>query len=355
MKNARYGVIGTGFMGIEHIMNLKHVNGADIVAVADTNAGSLAAGAELVGGDVEQFATHQELIAADICDAVVVVTPNMTHAAVLEDLLAVDDLHILVEKPLCTTIEDCQTIIEAAEGRSGLVWVGLEYRYMTPFERLIEEVQAGTVGDLKMLSIREHRFPFLPKVDDWNRFNRNSGGTLVEKCCHFFDLMNLVANSTPVQVYASGGQDVNHLNEVYDGETSDIMDNAFVVVDYENGVRAMLDLCMFAEATKNQEEMIAIGSKGKVQALVPEDVVRIGRRGQHFIGDVEEHHVETDAPYLGHHQGSSYREHVDFLKAIQTGTRPDVTLQEGLMSVAVGVAGQRSIEQGRPVQLSEVL
>lgn len=56
------------------------------------------------------------------------------------------------------------------------------------------------------------------QVHNWNRFNANSGGTLVEKCCHFFDLMNLIIDARPVQVMASGAQDVNHLDEVYDGK-----------------------------------------------------------------------------------------------------------------------------------------
>jgi predicted dehydrogenase len=57
-------------------------------------------------------------------------------------------------------------------------------------------------------------------VDNWNRFNKNTGGTLVEKCCHFFDLMTLIANSNPVRVMASGAQTVNHLDERYDGKVS---------------------------------------------------------------------------------------------------------------------------------------
>ena len=77
----------------------------------------------------------------------------------------------------------------------------------------------GEVGEIKMLSIREHRFPFLKKVEDWNRFNEKTGGTLVEKCCHFFDLMNLMIHSVPVKIYASGGQSVNHLDECYRGKT----------------------------------------------------------------------------------------------------------------------------------------
>ena len=66
-----------------------------------------------------------------------------------------------------------------------------------------------------MVSLREHRFPFLEKVGDWNRFEDNTGGTLVEKCCHFFDLMNQVMPGRPERVYASGSQMVNHLDESY--------------------------------------------------------------------------------------------------------------------------------------------
>ncbi len=69
---------------------------------------------------------------------------------------------------------------------------------MPPVAELIREVREGTVGDLKMFAIREHRFPFLPKVGDWNRFSERTGGTLVEKCCHFFDLMRLVAADEPI-------------------------------------------------------------------------------------------------------------------------------------------------------------
>ena len=86
---------------------------------------------------------------------------------------------------------------------------------MAPFARLIDEVNTGTAGRVRMVSLREHRFPFLEKVGDWNRFEDNTGGTLVEKCCHFFDLMNQVMPGRPERVYASGSQMVNHLDESY--------------------------------------------------------------------------------------------------------------------------------------------
>ena len=142
------------------------------------------------------YTNHQAMVADGICDAVVVASPNMTHVDVLRDLLATD-LHILIEKPLCTTVDDCYTVLELAEGRNAVTWVGLEYRYMPPIARLIDEVANGAVGTPKMISIREHRFPFLEKVGDWNRFSANTGGTLVEKTCHFFDLMCHIMPGTP--------------------------------------------------------------------------------------------------------------------------------------------------------------
>jgi predicted dehydrogenase len=352
----RYGVIGTGMMGIEHLRNLDALPGARVTAIADPHPPSLAAAMTALAApdDVAAFADHRALLASGRCDALVVASPNMTHAEVLDDVLATD-LHVLVEKPLCTTVADCRRVADSSAARDGLVWVGLEYRYMPPVARLVEEVRSGAIGRVRMLAIREHRFPFLRKVGDWNRFNRNSGGTLVEKCCHFFDLFCLIAAERPTAVLASGGQDVNHLDERYDGEVPDILDNAFVILEVPSGSRAVLDLCMFAEATRNQEELSVVGDAGKVEALIPQDVVRVGRRGTHWIGSVDEVAVAGSAAYEGFHHGSSYVEHLRFLDAIRAGGAPEVTVDDGLWSVAIGVAAHRSIEEGRRVELAEVL
>ncbi|MCB0992060.1 MAG: hypothetical protein KDB16_13860, partial [Acidimicrobiales bacterium] len=203
---------------------------------------------------------------------------------------------------------------------------------------------------------REHRFPFLVKVGNWNRFSRNTGGTLVEKCCHFFDLMRLLCDGEPTRVMASGAQDVNHLDELYDGQVPDILDNAFVIVDFDSGQRALLDLCMFAEATRNQEELVVAGDKAKLEALIPEDVLRIGRRGEHWIGSVEEHAiVDPSIAHVGLHHGASYVEHRRFAEAIRSGGQPEVTLADGRLSVAMGVAAHRSIDERRVVEMSEIL
>ncbi len=355
MDEIRYGIIGTGMMGVEHIENALAVEGAVVTAIADPDPGSREAGQAAVPNPVEVFTSHQGLIESGLCDAVVLVSPNFTHHEILTDLLATD-LHVLTEKPMCTTTEHCLDVVDMAQNRDAITWVGLEYRYMPPVNALVEEVRAGAVGNVQMVSIREHRFPFLVKVGDWNRFSRNTGGTLVEKCCHYFDLMNLITGTRPVSVYASGGQNVNHLDEYYDGERSDILDNAYVIVEYPDNVRAMLDLCMFAEATHNQEELSVVGDQGKVESLIPENVLRIGTRGEHWIGGVDQRPVENAAIKVeGLHHGSSYLEHVDFAHAIRNGLAPKVTVVDGLWSVAIGEAAHRSIEQRRPIDITEVL
>ena len=355
MKKVRVGVIGTGMMGCEHLKNLMGLPNVLISAVSDPNEVPLN-WAKLTLGEVADavtyFSDHRELLQSGLVDAVLVASPNFTHRVILDDIFATD-IPVLVEKPMCTTVEDCIAIVNAQKNRSAITWVGLEYRYMAPIAELIRQVRNGVVGDLKMLAIREHRFPFLVKVDNWNRFSRNTGGTLVEKCCHFFDLMNLVVDSRPIRVMASGGQDVNHLDEVYNGETSDILDNAYVIVEYVNGVRAMLDLSMFAEGSRHEQEISAVGSTGKAEAFIPGDGhIVIGERSTRTVREVEVG-IDPDVAHVGFHFGASFIECKRFVDAIANGSQPEVTVEDGLWSVVIGAAAHRSIDEGRVVEISE--
>ncbi len=348
----RYGIIGGGTMGQEHVQNIRLLPDAELAAVADPHGPSLDAVKELVDGSVEIYDDYRVMLEKSSLDAVIIATPNHTHFDVLGDVLKTDKA-ILVEKPLCTTLADCRRIEKAAQARRELIWVAMEYRYIPPVSRLIEEVHKGTAGQLRMLAIREHRFPFLEKVGDWNRFAGNTGGTLVEKCCHYFDLMRLIVGDRPVRIYASGAQDVNHLDERYGGESPDIIDNAFVIVDFEKGCRAMLDLCMFAEAAPNQEEIVATGNLGRIACTVPDSEVVIGRRNPTRMA---REHVAVDRAVLaaGHHHGSTYFAHLAFLKALRTGGQAEVSAMDGLHSVAMGLAAEQSIVEGRPIEMSEL-
>jgi myo-inositol 2-dehydrogenase/D-chiro-inositol 1-dehydrogenase len=355
----KYAIIGSGMMGLEHIRNLCEIPNTQIVAVCDPHTPSLEKARRALNRveGVRYFANFKDLLANCIADVVVIATPNHTHADIASEVLRTGK-HLLIEKPLCTTVSDCKKLISLQTEvgfEKQVVWVGLEYRYMAPTARVLQEVDKGTVGKVKMVSIREHRYPFLEKVDDWNRFNVNTGGTLVEKCCHFFDLMCLIAKSRPISVMASGSQDVNHLNEKYDGKVPDILDNAFVIVNFENGVRGLLDLCMFAEASKNEQEISVVGDKGKIEAMISESIVRIGKRKDGY-GSFQEIPITIDQNVVkGFHHGASYVEHMQLQNAVRNDRSAEVGLQEGLWSVAIGQAAHLSIEEGRLVLLSEVM
>jgi myo-inositol 2-dehydrogenase / D-chiro-inositol 1-dehydrogenase len=359
----RYGFIGTGMMGCEHIRDVKALPGAEAVAAADPNPASRERARAAAGEpEISLYDSAASMLEAEKLDVVVVATPNHLHRASL-DLVWGSDLHVMIEKPLCTTVADCLAVRDAAAQHPGVVWMGLEYRYMPPVRRLLDALADGAAGEIRMLFVREHRFPFLAKVDAWNRFNRHTGGTLVEKCCHFFDLMNVILPGRPVRVMASGSQDVNHLDESYGGEIPDILDNAFVIVDYDDGRRALLDLCMFAEGSRWEQEIVATGDLGKVEVHLPGFMeLSRGRRAEMVLGErgpewpVREASIEDDPRILhpGAHHGASYLEHLELCHSIRTGRPPAVTVDDGLVAVAMGVAAHRSIDEGRPVALAEL-
>ena len=117
----------------------------------------------------------------------------------------------------------------------------------------------------------------------------------------------------------------------------------------------MLDLCMFAEAAKNEQELCVVGDEGRVEALVSERLLRVGRRADGY-GQVTERTVEdARVRFEGFHHGSSYLEHVDLLSAIRGGRPASVTLEDGMWAVAVGEAAHRSIDEARWVDVAEVL
>lgn len=357
-----YGIIGCGMMGQEHLRNIALLEEASVAAICEPDAAMRAAAANLAP-EARMVSSVAELLAVSEVNCLLIASPNFMHLRQLEEIAAIRPLPVLCEKPLFTDPADAPRLAALRAAYPAPIWVAMEYRYMPPVAHLIREAETAT-GGTKMLTIREHRFPFLPKVDNWNRFNRNSGGTLVEKCCHFFDLMRLVAGCNPVRIMATGGQAVNHLDESYGGKTPDIWDNAYVIVDFENGMHAMLELCMFAEGSRYQEEISAVGPKGKIECLVPGP----GRFWPSHLGPAPapkvivsprnpagpiELVVPVDPALLaaGDHNGSTFFQHQRFARAAQGLQDSEVSLEDGWWAVAMGMAAQQSALTGEAVSL----
>lgn len=365
MTNVSFGIIGCGMMGQEHLRNIALVPGARVAAIYEPDQSMRNIAQSMVPH--ASFANSvSEVVRNAEVTCLLIASPNFLHLAQLQEIAAIRALPILCEKPLFTDPADAPALAALRDQYPAPIWVAMEYRYMPPVAHLIREAETAT-GGIKMLTIREHRFPFLEKVGDWNRFNKNSGGTFVEKCCHFFDLMRLIAGCNPVRIMASAGQSVNHLDESYGGEVPDIWDNGYVIVDFESGLRAMLELCMFAEGARYQEEISAVGPLGKIECLVPGP----GRFWPAHLGEPPVPQVivsprnpkgpqvlvvPVDPTILaaGDHNGSTYYQHMGFSQVVKGAAQPDVTLLDGWWAVAMGMAAQQSATTGMAVDLTKV-
>jgi predicted dehydrogenase len=361
VRQVSYGLIGCGMMGQEHIRNIALVPGARIAAVYDPVRDLAEAAARLAGG-AAVAASLAALLDHPGLDALVIVSPNDRHLPQLQEIAARGrPLPILCEKPLYTDPAQAGWLAGFQARYGAPVWVAMEYRYMPPVAALIDQAAEAT-GGIRMLTIREHRYPFLPKIGDWNRFNVRTGGTLVEKCCHFFDLMRHILGSEPQRVMASAGQAVNHLDERYDGAVPDIWDHGYVIVEFRSGARAMLELCMFAEGSRYQEEICAVGPRGKIECFVPGP----GRFWPPALGPAplpellvspraprgpERREFAVDPALLaaGDHNGATYYQHLKFNAVVRGEGRVEVSVQDGAVAVAVGLAAQKSAREGQAV------
>ena len=360
MVMLRYGMIGCGMMGQEHLRNIRLLPDTRIAAIHEPDP-AMRTRAKALAPEAVFCDSAGDLLGRSDLDCLVIASPNQLHLDQLERAASARPLPVLIEKPLFTQATDLARILRLRRDHPAPVWVAMEYRYMPPIAAFLAQAQRVT-GGIRMLTIREHRFPFLPKVGAWNRFNRNTGGTLVEKCCHFFDLMRLVAGCNPVRVMASAGQAVNHKDERYGGETPDIWDHGYVIVDFDNGARAMLDLCMFAEGARFQEEITALGPAGKIEVLVPgpdrfwpawlgpppvPQLIASPRapKGPRVTG------IAVDPALLaaGDHNGATYYQHLRFQQVVRGATRPEVTLEDGMKAVLMGLAAQDSARRGQAV------
>ncbi len=365
-NTVRYGIIGCGMMGQEHLRNIALLPGARVTHIFEPDDAMAAASLALAPG-ARRAASHIAVVTSPDVDCLLIASPNFRHAEQLRDIASLRPLPVLLEKPACTDLADVRALAELGRHYQAPIWVAMEYRYMPPVSRLTEEVHsAAAIGPATLLSIREHRFPFLVKVGDWNRFNRYTGGTLVEKCCHFFDLMRHMTRSDPIRVYASASAAHNHLAERYPEGTPDILDNAYVVVDFASGQRAMLELCMFAEGARYQEEISVVGPLGKAECFVPGP----GRFWPAHLGEPPIPKVvisprqpkgprELDVPVdpvalaAGDHNGSTFYQHQRFNAVVRGEGRVEVTLKDGLAAVVMGLAAQESARTGQAVSLTD--
>ncbi|NHJ02714.1 MAG: gfo/Idh/MocA family oxidoreductase [Candidatus Heimdallarchaeota archaeon] len=361
----KFNIIGCGLMGMEHMRITMAEGQAIIHGIYDINPMSIVVAKQMFftlypGIDLTEYDSLEDACNDPAVDGLIICTPNYTHLEVLKVAMK-SGKHILLEKPMATTVLDAYEILKLAKDYNAVLQIGLQYRYKAiSVEAIHEALERQSLGKIHMVSIMEHRVPFLDKVNQWNKFIKFSGGTLVEKCCHYFDLINLFAQAKPKTVYAMGKMAVNFKEFEYEGEKSDILDSANVVIEYENGIQANFNLCMFAPMF--YEEIIICGEEGRLKATENEDYLPAARpkthvevmRGEGYPSRISTpmypKYIEEDG-----HSGATYFEHKNFIANIQGKETNTATVEEGFWSIIVGAAAEESVKTGKIVRIEEFL
>ncbi len=339
-RKIKVGVIGCGQMGQEHIKCLTLSGKAEIVALSDPYERNLKEALKIFPYVPRIFKSYQELLSLGEIEAVIIATPNYTHKDISISALRAGK-HVLCEKPMSITPQDCQEMIRERERSGKILQIGLELRHHNLYRKFYELVKNGEIGKVQLLWCHEFRGPFLKKVNDWILDPRKSGGSLVEKNCHHFDFFNWVIGAKPLKVSALGGEDL-----VYKGKK--MLDNAWVITEYENGARSCLGLSLFSPT--DSLRMGAVGENGSIESYENEALrIVVTKAKGKKVYNIE---VPPEIKRVGHN-GATYNEVVSFLKSVEQNKTPIPALWEAKMSVLLPYIAQKSIEEGRTILLEE--
>lgn len=342
----KIGLLGAGWFGREaHLRNLQKLEGVLVSAVSSRSPASLAASREIIGPDLKTFSDWREVLALDELDAVIVALTNDQHHEAATAALRAGK-HVLCEKPLGLTIAQCDEIIAAAGDSGKTLQIGHEMRFQRLYRHMKEMIDLGAIGELQLMWCREFRGPMRP---GWRSSEALTGGTILEKNVHHLDLFNWMMDCPPARVSAHGGTNV-----LRDGE---ILDNAQILIEYEGGRRASLELCLFAPHGGDCE----IGACG--------DLGRIDTKNQalelvHHRFDVPDRQVmqiadEGDAANFVDSSGRVDRgikpELEHFVECIRHNRTPLNDGPAARLAVAVCLAAQESIRRRESVTMAEIL
>lgn len=367
-NNIRLGFIGVGDMARVHVTDLLQFPGWEIKAIADISELRMDSFNSRFKISPEKYTDYRKLVEREDIDAIFICSPNNLHkehaCAAFEH-----DKHVLLQKPMALNIPDCNAIIKAAEKAKKILQVGLVYRYSPLFRNMAALINNGRIGTPLMAWCHEFRVPFpIGREREWRYSQEESGGSLVEKDCHHFDLMQWMLGARPVKVHAFGGQSTVQVGgrvmpgvpgEPYTmnfSQKNNIIDHAWVNIEYEGNKSGNLGLCLFA--TSREMPFGIIGDKGWIEANVHTRKINLfdGRPGliENIDANYKAHELAdmkgiTDT---GHSGGAA--EVLSFLECIKKGEPAYCNGKIGRDSLLAAISGEISIAEKRIVEISEL-
>ena len=332
------GIIGAGRIGKVHLESISyHVKNATVTAMADpfmneeTEKLIRSYGVSKVTKDYKDILNDKDI------DAVLVCSSTDTHAAISIEAINAGK-HVFCEKPIDPSIEKIPAVADALKEHPDIKFqVGFNRRFDHNFAAIRKAYDDGKIGEAHILKITS-RDPEPPNP----AYIKVSGGIFLDMTIHDFDMACFLTDSDVEELYVNSAV----LVDPAIGEQGDV-DTAIITMKMANGALAVIDNSRKAAYGYDQRAEL-FGSKGMV--ATSNDTVSSA-----VISNADG--VTGEKPlffFLERYMGSFSEEMRQFTEAVINDTEVPVGIHAGLQSVKIGLAARKSVEEHRPVKISEI-
>ncbi len=337
MNRLRIGIVGAGRIGNVHAESITyHIPEAEVAMVTDVMVDSARKLAERFG--VPKYSSdYMDIIRDPEIDAVLVCSPTPTHADITIAALKAGK-HVFCEKPVHTSLEKIREVAKVAEETGKKLQIGFNRRFDHNHKAVQKLVQNGSLGRIELIKITS-RDPEPPSPE----YAASSGGLYIDMMIHDFDMAMFLAGSDVTEVYAMG----TSLVDPRIGEAGDV-DTAIVTLVFENGALGVIDNSRRA-AYGYDQRVEAFGSLGMAADENDGDSTVKLSTAAGVVGE------KPQFFFLERYMASFTEEMKQFIQAIREDKEVPVGIHAGYMSVVLAKAAKKSLDEHRPVKISEII
>lgn len=369
----RIGILGSGWRGRTLAAALRDSGEhARIVACCDTSPATLERNRADFGADIFTTSDHHELLGAGRIDAVIVSSPDFLHAEHAVAALEAG-VHVFLEKPMATTIEDCDRILRAAARSRGRLYVGHNMRFFPVMQKMRALIEAGRIGRVEAIWCRHFiSYGGDAYFKDWHSERKHTTGLLLQKGAHDIDIIHWLGGAPTVRAVGMGKLSVynevpsrRHLNEP--GEPAfnpdnwpplaqtglspviDVEDHGMVLLQLANGVQASYQQCHYTP--DDGRNYTVIGTEGRIENIgdhsTAERTAEVHLWNRRAGADGRRGNEVFPIPHTpGSHGGADPLMMADFIRYIRTGERSGAGPADARAAVAAGVLATQSLRGG---------
>jgi myo-inositol 2-dehydrogenase/D-chiro-inositol 1-dehydrogenase len=327
----RFALIGAGFIGSVHARNLAAHPAIDFALVHDSDPARAATVAKRYGA---QVATHLDAIfASSKIDAVFIASSTNTHTAYLERAAAAGKA-ILCEKPIDLALERARRAVAVVKEVGVPAMINFNRRFDASHAEMRAYVAAGGVGRIELIQMTS-RGPSVPPLD----YIKVSGGQMRDQTIHFFDLLRWITQDDPVEVHVLGAA----LADPRVADAGDV-DTSIAVLRLRGGALCQID----------SVRRTSYGYDERIEVFGVAGMVESQRQRFRSVARYSGNTVVEDGLYAGWFERieASYAQALDaFVQALEAGTPPEPSLDDGLKALIIAEAATQSLREGRPVAI----